>query len=141
MPGAVVSKHPVKSSPRFFVLLLLFHTMVAAVVFATVMPLAAKLLMILLVALSLIYYLVRDVLLLLPESWHEILLDQNDISVIVRDGSSFVGQVASQTVVSPYFVVLCVKLGGHHKLVSRVIFPDSMSPGAFRELCIHLKFA
>jgi hypothetical protein len=141
MPSAIVLQHPVKPSLRFAVSLLLLHMVVATVVYATAMPLPIKLVVLLLIALSLFYYLARDVLLLFPDSWREISLDQNGVSVIARDGSSFLGQVANQTVVSPYFVVLCVRLEGHRLLVSRVIFPDAMSTGAFREFCVHLKFA
>jgi|GEM_PF-751636 hypothetical protein len=141
MPSAAVLQHPVKSSLRFAVLLLVLHMIAATVVYATAMPLPVKLVMLLLISLSLFYYLARDVLLLFPDSWREISLDQNGVSVIARDGSSFLGQVANKTVVSPYFVVLCVRLEGHRLLVSRVIFPDAMSTGAFREFCVHLKFA
>jgi hypothetical protein len=141
MPSAAVLQHPVKSSLRFAVLLLVLHMIAATVVYATAMPLLVKLVMLLLISLSLFYYLARDVLLLFPDSWREISLDQNGVSVIARDGSSFLGQVANKTVVSPYFVVLCVRLEGHRLLVSRVIFPDAMSTGAFREFCVHLKFA
>jgi hypothetical protein len=141
MPSAIVLQHPLKPSLRFAVSLLLLHMVVATVVYATAMPLPIKLVVLLLIALSLFYYLARDVLLLFPDSWREISLDQNGVSVIARDGSSFLGQVANQTVVSPYFVVLCVRLEGHRLLVSRVIFPDAMSTGAFREFCVHLKFA
>jgi hypothetical protein len=141
MPSAAVLQHPVKSSLRFAVLLLVLHMIAATVVYATTMPLPVKLVMLLLISLSLFYYLARDALLLFPDSWREISLDQNGVSVIARDGSSFLGQVANKTVVSPYFVVLCVRLEGHRLLVSRVIFPDAMSTGAFREFCVHLKFA
>ncbi|HUW00362.1 MAG TPA: protein YgfX [Gallionella sp.] len=141
MPGAPVLEFPVKPSPRFAALLLLFHLVAALVVSATAMSLPAKLLLILVVAISLTYYLLRDVLLLLPGSWHEIFFDQHDVSIVARNGSGFLGQIANQTVVNPYFVVLCVKSQTRHKLVCRVIFPDSISPGAFRELCVHLKFA
>jgi len=140
MPGTAVLQYPVKPSLRFAVSLLLLHAMVAIVVYATDMALPAKLVMFLLVALSLVYYLLRDALLLFPDSWRDISLDQSDISVSARNGSGFIGQVANNTVVSPYFVVLCVKLAGHHRLVSRVIFPDSMGEGAFRELCVQLRF-
>jgi hypothetical protein len=137
----VVKQYPVKSSLRFAVSLLLLHTTVAVVVYATDFALPARLAMILLVALSLVYYLIRDALLLLPYSWREISLDQGDISVTTRNGSRFTGQMANQTVVSPYFVVLCVKLEGHCLPVSQVIFPDSMGEEVFRELCVHLRFS
>ncbi len=141
MPGTSVLQYPVKPSLRFALSLLLLHAMVAAVVYATAMAFPAKLVWFVLIAVSLIYHMARDVLMVLPDSWHEISLVQNDISVTVRNGTSFFGQVAERTVVSPYFLVLCVSLEGHRPPVSRVIFPDSMSAGAFRVLCVHLKFA
>jgi toxin CptA len=133
--------YPVKPSLRFALSLLLLHATAATVVYATDIALSAKLAVLLLLVLSLVYYLLRDALLLLPYSWRDISLDQSDISVTARNGSGFTGQVANKTVVSPYFVVLCMKLEGHRLLASRVIFPDSMGEGAFRELCVHLRFS
>lgn len=141
MPSAVILQHPVKPSLRFAASLLVLHMMAAAVVYATALPWAAKLAMLMLIILSLAYYLARDVLQLLRDSWRDISLDQKDVSVITRDGSVFIGEVANKTFVSPYFVVLCVKPEGRRLPVSRVIFPDAMRAGAFRELCVHLRFA
>ncbi|MGB9093008.1 MAG: protein YgfX [Gallionella sp.] len=141
MSGAIVLQFPVRPSLRFAVLLLLLHLAAASVVVATVIQVPAGLLLLLLVILSLAYYLLRDVLMLLPGSWQEISLNQHEVSVVTRSGPGFLGQVANQTVVSPYFVVFRVLPAGRHRPVSRVIFPDSMRPGAFRELCVHLKFA
>ena len=141
MSGAIVLQSLVRPSLRFAVLLLLSHLAAASVVVATAIALPAKLLLLLLIAFSLAYYLLRDGLLLLPDSWHEISLNQKEVSVVTRSGPGLLGQVANQTVVSPYFVVLRVRPQGRHKPVFRVLFPDSMRPGAFRELCVHLKFA
>jgi toxin CptA len=141
MPSAVILQHPVKPSLRFVASLLVLHMMAAAVVYATAIPWTAKLAMLMLIILSLAYYLARDVLQLLRDSWRDISLDQKDVSVVTRDGNVFIGEVANKTFVSPYFVVLCVKPEGRHLPVSRVIFPDAMRSGAFRELCVHLKFA
>jgi hypothetical protein len=140
MHSAVVLQCPVKPSLRFVVLLILLHVIVTIVVCVTAMPLPVKLVMSLLIFLSLFYYLARDVLLLLPHSWRGISLNQNSVTVIARDGSSLLGQVANNTVVSPYFVVLRVRLEGHRLLVSRVIFPDALSADEFRELCVRLRF-
>lgn len=122
-------------------LLLLFHAIVATVVSMTVMPLAARLAMLMLILLSLIYYLARDVLLLFPDSWCEIAFDQGGVSVVTRDGSSLSGQVANNTTVSPYFAVLCIRPEEHRLPVSRAIFPDALDAGAFRELSVHLRFS
>lgn len=131
----------IKFSPRLALLLLLFHTIVATAVSMTVMPLAARLAILMLILLSLIYYLARDVLLFFPDSWREVAFDQGGVSVVTKDGSSLSGQVASSTTASPYFAVLRVKLEGHRLPVSRAIFPDALDAGAFRELSVRLRFS
>ncbi len=130
----------IKPSPRLAMLLLLSHAIVSTVLYVTVMPLPAKLVMLILVLLSLFYYLARDALLLFPDSWSEISFDQDSVYVVTRDGSGFFGQIVSSSTVSPYFVVLRVMLQGHRLPVFRTIFPDALDTGAFRELCVHLKF-
>lgn len=122
-------------------LLMLFHAMVALVVYATLMPSAVKLAMLILILLSLFYYLARDALLLFPDSWREISFDQGSVSVVTHGGSGFSGQIISSTTVNPYFTVLRVMLQGHLLPVSRTIFPDSLDTGEYRELCVHLRFS
>jgi hypothetical protein len=141
MQGAPAFQHTVKPSLRFAVWLVLLHVMAASVVCATAMPLVAKLPLYLLFSLNLIYYLLRDALLLRGNSWREISLDRDDVSIVTRCGSGFLGRIANDSVVSPYFVVLCVRYTGHRLPVFRVIFPDAMGNGAFREFCVHLKLA
>jgi len=126
----------VKPSKRLALLLLLFHAIVTIVVSATTIPLAARLAMLIPILLSLIYYLARDVLLLLPDSWREISFDHRTVSVLTRDGSSFSGQAANQTTVNPYF--LCIGINGHRPY--RTIFSDALDKDAFREFRVFLKY-
>jgi toxin CptA len=141
MSNAVVSQQPVKSSLRFALSLLALHMMATAVVCVTALPWPAKFVMLMLIILSLAYYLARDVLLLLQDSWRYISLDGKDMSVVTSRGTIITGHVANSTFVSPYFVILCVKPEGQRLPVSRVIFPDAISTRAFREVCVHLRFA
>lgn len=129
----------IKPSPIFAALLLFIHTTVAIVVYLTALPPPAALAFYLLITLSLIYHLTRDVLLLLPNSWREVTLDPDGLSVLARDGSVLFGQLESNTIVSPYFLMLRVRLEGRRLLVTRVVFPDALDAGAFRELCVKLK--
>ena len=131
----------IKFSRRFCMLLLLLHTMAATVVYVTAMPLEAKLAILLLISLSLIYYLARDVFLLLPDSWREISLEQGSVEIATRGGSKLLGRCANETTVSSYFIVLRVRLEDHRLPVSRVIFPDALGAGVFREFCVRLKFS
>lgn len=132
---------PIKPSPRFAMLLLLSHAMAATVVYATMLPPAVRLGVLMPILLSLFYFLARDVLLLFADSWREISFDHRGVSVVVRDSSVLCGQAAEKTTVSPYFVVLRVRMEGQRMPVFRVIFPDALDAGAFRELCVRLKFA
>jgi hypothetical protein len=131
----------IKPSRHFASLLLFLHTAAAITVYATALPPAARLTVILLIALSLFYYLSRDVFLLLPDSWHEISFDQGSVSIVARDGSSLLAEVTNMTIVSPYCIIFRVRVERYRLLVSRVIFPDALSAGEFRELCVRLKFA
>lgn len=131
----------IKPSPRLALLLLLSHALVAIVVYATMMPPAARLALLMPILLSLFYYLARDVLLLFPDSWREISFDQNRVSVVTRDGTGFSGEIANGTAVSPYFAVLRVRLEGHRLPVFRTIFPDALVTDEFRELRVRLRFA
>lgn len=131
----------IKPSLRLAMLMLLFHAIAAIAVYATMLPHPAKPAIFLLILLSLLYRLARDTLLLLPGSWREVSFDQGRVSVVTRNGSGFSGQVAGRIIVSPYFVVLRVRLDGHRLLVSRTIFPDALDAGVFRELCVRLKFS
>jgi toxin CptA len=139
MPDSVVFQHQVRHSQRLALTLLVLHAVAAAVMLVTNLPWPAKLATLVLIVLSLAYYLARDVLLLLGDSWCDISIYQKDVSVVTRDGTAFVGQVANMTFVCPCFVVLCVKPEGEHTLISRVIFPDAISAGAFREVRVHLR--
>ena len=141
MPSTIALQFPIKPSPRFAVTLLLLHMMAVAAVYATDIPWMAKLAMFALILLSLVFYLARDVLLLLPYSWCDISLDRREVSVVTRDGAVSMGRVANKTFVSPYLIVLCIKREGQRPSLSRVIFPDAMPAGAFRALCVHLRFA
>ncbi|OGS99386.1 MAG: hypothetical protein A3F73_00770 [Gallionellales bacterium RIFCSPLOWO2_12_FULL_59_22] len=131
----------VKPSPRLAMLLLLSHALAATVAALTAMPLTAMLAIFILILLSLLYYLARDVLLLFPGSWQEVLLDRGGISIIARDGSKFSGRATARTFANPCFAVLHIMPEGCHRSVSRVIFPDAVGKGAFRELNVHLRFA
>lgn len=131
----------INPSVRFATLLLLAHILAASVVYMTAMPWTARLALFLPIALSLPYHLARDALLISPDSWREISLEQSGLSVIARDGSRLTGRIAGKTLVSPYFILLRIRPEGRYRAVSRVIFPDAMDRDAFRELRVHLKFA
>jgi len=121
-------------------LLLLFHAAVAAAVCLTAMPLFVRLSILVPVMLSIVHSLARDALLRLPGSWREILPGQDGVTVVTRDGQGFSGKVADSTVVTPWFVVLCLRPEGRWLPVSRAIFPDMLGRDEFRSLRVRLRF-
>lgn len=130
----------INPSPRLALLLLLSHAVAATVAAMAELPPAAILAALMLVLLSLLYHLARDALLLLPGSWCRISFVQDTISVATRGDYGFSGKVLNQTMISPYFAVLRVRPEGRRLPVFRIIFPDALESGMFRELCVQLRF-
>lgn len=128
-------------SLRFAILLLLLHVMAAALVYVTDMPLQFRLPIFLLILLSLVYYQARDVFCILPYSWSEFSVDKGSVAVVTRDGKKWLGRLAHESIVSPYFILLHIQQEGNYLPVSRVIFPDALQAGTFRNLCVRLKFS
>lgn len=141
MTKPVLLQHALKPSLRLALTLLVLHMSAAAAMLATDLPWPAKLATLVPIILSLAYYLARDVLMLLRESWRDISLDQKEVTVLTRDGTAITGRVANTTFVCPCFVVLCVKPEGIRLPVCRVIFPDAIGAGAFRDVRVRLRFA
>jgi len=131
----------IRPSPYFAVLLVFIHMVVAVVVYLTAIPMPFKLALILIAVLSLIYYLTRDVLLVLPNSWCEITLSTGNQTVVTRDGARLPFRIDNRIFISPYFIVLRGSLEGRYLMTSRVVFPDALASGEFRNLCVWLKFA
>jgi len=131
----------IKPSRIFAALLLFMHAAAAVAVYLTVIPLPVRLAFFLLIAFSLAYHLAHDVLLFLSDSWCDVALDAGGLSIVTRDGKSLFGQLGNRIIVSPYFIVLRVRLEGRRWSVTRVIFPDAMDAGEFRKLCVQLKFS
>jgi uncharacterized membrane protein AbrB (regulator of aidB expression) len=131
----------VKPSRYLTGLLLILHLGSAIAVYLTNMVWVVRWMLFALIALSLIYYFLRDVRLHFPHSWREITLRQNGVSIGLQGDSILAGQLLNTSVVFNYFVVLLVKLDGHRFNTARVIFRDALHPESFRELCVYLKYS
>lgn len=131
--------HP---SPRLLVLLLLSHLIAVLALCVSTMPPLVRLILLLPVLASLTFHLARDALLRLPASWCSLSVGEGGAATIVaRDGSVLIGQVADGSVVTPWFVVLRIRPEGKRRSAARVIFPDALGSDAFRELCVRLRYA
>lgn len=131
----------IRPSLRMLVFLLGADLLAVVVVWLTELPLTVRCALILSILLNLGYFVFRDFLMLLPNSWTRIALAPNGLEVVTRNGSIFTCSAAGKTFVSPYFVVIRANIQGHFFNSSRVIFPDGLSPGRYREFCVSLKYA
>ncbi|MBI3222863.1 MAG: hypothetical protein HYZ46_07325 [Nitrosomonadales bacterium] len=122
-------------------LLSLVHLFALWSIWSSILAVWAQLGVALPVLLSLFYHLHRHALLLGKQSWRTFSLNQKRVLVITQNGEEFSGEVSSWTVVTPYVVLLRLKLAEQRLSVSQVIFPDALQAGAFRELCVRLKLA
>jgi hypothetical protein len=126
-------------SQRLFLYLLAVHIATIEVVWLTAVPVPIRIIVTLPIILNLVYFLFRDVLAVLPNSWRHIDLVPGGFRITIRNGTSFSCADAGKIFVSPYFVVLRVRTGDGVRSFARVIFPDSLSTGRYRELCVSLK--
>ena len=131
---------PIKTSVHYSVLLLLLHLMSTIAVLLTDMPVLARLVLLLIILTSLVYYQIRDIFRLLPYSWCVIAFEHDGIAVVARDGSKLIGRVMHNSVICSSLILLRIKIEGRHFPVSRVIFSDALEADAYREFCIRLKY-
>lgn len=122
-------------------LLLILHLGSAMTVTMSSLAWAVKWILLVLIALSLIYHLLRDVGLRFSHSWREITLKQDGVSIGLQGSLISTGQLLNTSVVFSYFVILLVRLDGHRFNTARVIFRDALHPESFRELCVYLKYS
>lgn len=137
----MLDRFVIKPSKYLFLLLLALHTLALCSVWFTDLTVLLRLGLSLLVLLSLLYHLNRHVLLLGKRSWRVFSLDKLRVDVITRGGEELAGSILDQTVVTPYMVLLRVKLEGRRMPVYQVICCDALQADAFRELRVRLRFA
>ena len=131
----------IKPSRYFALLLVALHSLALCSVWLTPLPVLLQSGLSLLVLLSLFYHLNRHVLLLGKQSWHTFSLDKLRVVAITASGKELSGSVLNQTVVTPYLILLSVKLEGDRMPVAQIICCDALQADVFRELRVRLRFA
>ena len=116
------------------------HSITFLVVYIAGLTVALKTASIVLVISSLGFWLKRDVFRMSAEAWERISLEGELVTVTRGDGTNFLGKLDSKTVVCPCFIVLCVLPENSRRTVSRMIFPEAVVNGKFREFCVRLKY-
>jgi hypothetical protein len=136
----MLDRFVIKPSRYLFLSLLALHTLALCSIWFTDLTVLSQLGLSLLVLLSLLYHLNRHVLLRGKRSWRVFSLDKLRVDVITRGGEELAGSILDQTVVTPYLVLLRVKLEGRRMPVYQVICCDALQVDAFRELRVRLRF-
>lgn len=89
---------------------------------------------------SLSYHLYFFVFLYSSQACHSFSLNQQHIVMNLRGGVVLSGEIMHRTLVTPFCVLLCARMGESGRIVRQLIFHDAMHRESFRDLRVRLKF-
>jgi hypothetical protein len=119
----------------------LSHIVALCVVWMTDTALSVQWLLSFIVVFSLGVYLAPVLNFLRNPIWHDFSLEKNAIVVFDGDEIKWSGVVLPQTVVTPYFVLLCVKSQQQSATRYQLICSDALRESEFRQLRMTLKLS
>jgi hypothetical protein len=126
-----------RPSVTYVLMLLTVHLLAGVCIFLSNLPLWARLSILLLIVFSLLYELYRQK----QSGWRSFSLNHKHVSIKTAAGLDLEGELAPQTLVTIWCVVLCVRRPEQAFPACQVIFPDAMQADAFRELRVRLRFS
>ena len=126
------------TSRLLFSLMLFVYSLAILICFIICKPLWLSLLLSVLLLSAFIYYVCRDVVLVLPSSYIKLRPDGDSILLVKRNGKEISAQLARDSLVTSVLTILNFLPTGLQRVRSVVIFPDSMDKEAFRALRVQL---
>lgn len=130
-----------KPSRKLGILLSLAHYTAASVFWLLTLPAAVKILVTLLLASSLCFYLRRYVWLISPQAIVALRLsEKNHCRAWMLSNNYIDYRIDGDTFVAPYMTVLCLKENQVTGRRTIVIFPDAIDAEAFRQLRVWLRW-
>ncbi len=129
--------HP---SSLLFVLMLFVYSVAIFICFIICKQLWFSWLLAGLLLCAFVYYVCRDVALILPSSYIKLRPDGDSIMLVTRNGVEISGQPARDSLVTSVLTILNFVPTELQRVRSIVIFPDSMDKEAFREIRVQLKW-
>lgn len=130
-----------RPSRQLAALLSLAHCTAAGVFWPLALPVAVKILITLLLAGSLYYYLRRYAWLVSPQSIVSLhLTGRNACRIRMGTSEYFNTTIDASTFVASYMTVLCLKMEQAYRYRTVVILPDSIEPDNFRQLRVWLRW-
>ncbi|MBS0298779.1 MAG: hypothetical protein JSR32_02410 [Proteobacteria bacterium] len=123
------------------VLLGLAHCAAGAVLWPLALPLGVKAVIVILLVISLIYYLRKDALLTASDAAMALTLtDEMTCILTMRSGQAIACRISDNTFVAPYLTVINLQPTEKFFLRSVTILPDSIDAEEFRRLRIWLRW-
>lgn len=130
-----------KPSYRLAIMLGLSHFAAAGILWPLMLPLGIKIIVIVMLIISLVYYLRQDALLAADNAVVVVeLLDGIQCMLITRSGESMACSILSSTFVAPYLTVLNLQPVGKFFVRSIVILPGAVDAEEFRQLRVWLRW-
>ncbi len=130
----------IQPSRTYFLLLLAMHLFAMGSVWLADILSWVQFALSLVVLFSLYYHSYFFVFLHSRQVCHSFSLNQQHVVINFRDGEVLSGELMHRTVVTPFCVLLCARMGEQGRIVRQLIFHDAMLRESFRELRVRLKF-
>lgn len=121
-------------------ILLLAHAVVIAALLFVPLPKVALVLLLMVLAVSMIYYVLRDARLGLDNSWTALRLEGDRVVLVNRKGAELAGALQRNSLVTPHLVLLNILIPDTRQRCNVVLMPDSMAAESFRRLRVMLKW-
>lgn len=130
-----------QSSCRLVTILCLAHLITAGFLWPLALPLEIKAIIIVLLIISLLYYLRKDALLSANDAVIALQLKEDMCCIVTtRSGQSIACRILGSTFVAPYLTVMNLQPVGKFFMRSVVILPDSIKGDEFRRLRVWLRW-
>ncbi len=131
---------PISLKPSISLAAILATAHLGAIFLVFVLPISVRLPLVMLLAFSMAYSILRYALIKLPESIVSLKLEEKSCTYSMRGGSEKNCAFHGSTYVSPYLTVLNLKEEGRRLMKSVVILPDAIDREEFRQLRVWLRW-
>lgn len=130
----MLARFEIGSSRTYLVLLSFAHCLAFISIWLTGLPFWARAGISVLILLNLLHHLQ----LYSKQIWRAVTLEGRHVFIQLQDGNLVHGDLTAQTVITPYCVVLSVKIAGN--TLRQVVFQDAMPADDFRQLRVRLNY-
>ena len=131
---------PISLRPSISLAAILSTAHLGAISLILVLPISERLPLVMLLAFSMAYSILRYALIQLPDSIVFLKLEEKSCTFSMRSGGEKICAFHGSSYVSPYLTVLNLKEEGKRLMKSVVILPDAIDREEFRQLRVWLRW-